>query len=170
MAFGLQVAALLPLHRTHQVGCRSVPVTVVPVDLPQRPGRRASPEQMAAWEKEAAKGQPKWQVVTGVEQLGDALGDRREHIRRWRPVRDQRRDHLGVRALQRVSWARSCGGSHDGRVTTGPHDAVPFFDRIASLIVAIAAASSPVHAGSTLSRSTSSGVSVPSPSASHCVK
>jgi hypothetical protein len=47
----LQMAALLPLHRTHPVGCRSVPVLVVPVDLPQRPGRRASPEQMAAYDR-----------------------------------------------------------------------------------------------------------------------
>jgi hypothetical protein len=45
----LQIAALLPLYRTHQVGCRSVPISVVPVDLPQRPGRRATPAEKAAY-------------------------------------------------------------------------------------------------------------------------
>ena len=73
----LQIAALLPLHRTHQVGCRSVPVSVVPVDLPQRPGRRASPEQMAAWEQECRQKNMCRQAVRELQHLRatcDALG------------------------------------------------------------------------------------------------
>ena len=64
----LQIAALLPLHRTHQVGCRSVPVSVVPVDLPQRPGRRASPEQVAAWEQECRQKNMCRQAVRELQQ------------------------------------------------------------------------------------------------------
>jgi hypothetical protein len=46
----VQFSALLPLHQTHDVSARSVPVSFEPVDLPAKPGRRASPEQRAAYE------------------------------------------------------------------------------------------------------------------------
>lgn len=44
-----QFSALLPLHRTHEVDCRAVPVSFRPVDLPPRPRKGASEEQQAAY-------------------------------------------------------------------------------------------------------------------------
>lgn len=50
----VQFSALLPLHQTHSVSARGVPVSFEPVDLPAKPGRKASPEQWAEY-KEAKK-------------------------------------------------------------------------------------------------------------------
>lgn len=49
----VQFSALLPLHETHDVSARAVPVSFLPVDLPEKPGRRATEKQRE--EYEAAK-------------------------------------------------------------------------------------------------------------------
>lgn len=45
----VQFSALLPLHQTHEVSARGVPVSFEPVDLPAKPGRKAPPEQWAEY-------------------------------------------------------------------------------------------------------------------------
>src|SRR3989339_666931 len=38
----LQFSALLPLHRTHKVDSRAVPVSFEPIDVPEKPAKKAS--------------------------------------------------------------------------------------------------------------------------------
>lgn len=45
----LQISLLLPLHHTHAVGCRAIPIAIVPIDRPPRPPKRATPEQLALY-------------------------------------------------------------------------------------------------------------------------
>jgi hypothetical protein len=47
----VQFSALLPLHRDHDVGALSIPVSFEPVDLPAKPGPRASEEEKKAYQK-----------------------------------------------------------------------------------------------------------------------
>jgi hypothetical protein len=48
----VQFSALLPLHETHDVSARAVPVSFEPVDLPPKPGPKATAEQRKQYEDE----------------------------------------------------------------------------------------------------------------------
>lgn len=63
-----QFSALLPLHRTHGVSCRAVPVSFRPVDLPRKPRKNAPPEEYDAY-REACK--ENRMCVKAREQLRD---------------------------------------------------------------------------------------------------
>ncbi len=47
----VQFSALLPLHETHEVSARAVPVSFEPVDLPAKPGRGATEEEKQEYEE-----------------------------------------------------------------------------------------------------------------------
>lgn len=63
----LQISALLPLYHTHPVGCRAVPVSFQPVDLPAKPGKNASKEELLAYHQACRKNN---MCVQAVQQLG----------------------------------------------------------------------------------------------------
>ena len=62
----VQFSALLPLHCTDDVSARGIPVSFEPVDLPAKPGRKATPEEREEYER--AKKQNNMCLRT-VEQL-----------------------------------------------------------------------------------------------------
>jgi hypothetical protein len=64
----MQFSALLPLHRTHGVSCRAVPVSFRPVDVPRKPRKNAPAEELAAYRRAAGSNS---MCVKAAEQLRD---------------------------------------------------------------------------------------------------
>ena len=73
----MQFSALLPLAATHKVDARSVPVAFAPVDRPAKPGRKATEEQKAQYQrlcKEQSLGNQAWRQLLALRQKYDAAG------------------------------------------------------------------------------------------------
>jgi hypothetical protein len=63
-----QLSALLPLHLSHEVSACSIPVSFEAVDLPAKPGRRATAEQKAEYERAKKRNN---MCLKTIEQLRD---------------------------------------------------------------------------------------------------
>ncbi|MFO7907157.1 MAG: transposase [Pirellulaceae bacterium] len=63
-----QLSALLPLHCNHEVSARSIPVSFEPVDLPAKPGRKATDEQKAEYKRAKRRNN---MCLKTIEQLRD---------------------------------------------------------------------------------------------------
>lgn len=65
----VQFSALLPLHRTDGVAARAVPISFQPVDSPQKPGKKASDQEKANYEKARKKNNMCKQAVNQINEI-----------------------------------------------------------------------------------------------------
>ena len=73
----MQFSALLPFARPYEVDARSIPISFEPVDRPQKPSRKATPEERTAYRrlcKEQSLGKQAWSQLLAIREKYDKAG------------------------------------------------------------------------------------------------
>lgn len=65
----VQFCVLLPLHHTHDISARGIPISFEPVDLPPKPARNATEEQKEEYKKEKSKNSMAIKTVKQLKQI-----------------------------------------------------------------------------------------------------